>query len=228
MTPLNAIEGDVIYTPNGVIESPFDSFKELKHTLDYIALTESLFGSSELSPLSTPGMSPQPSPILRATMDIDGGGGRCLDDLHNPPPLDIETPFQASSSSQPMHTHQTHSLNPEIPTRAPSSAPPTDATGAERQKAKKKAQSHANRKKSRQMAREGAYANIKVRPECTAKFVNSSTPISTESETKNASRVSTGYTGRDDGGCSSKLYTLDELIGEESKFGFQLQKWNGK
>jgi len=124
-------------------------------------------------------------------------------------PLNLEAPIQAS-------------------TLVLSSAQLTHATGAERWKAKKKAQSHANRQKTRQMARESTYANIKVCPECTAKFVNSTTPVFTDSDTKNAKRINTGYTGRDSGDRSSKLYTLDELIGEGSKLGFKLQKWDGK
>jgi len=222
MTQPNTTEGYTIHTSNHVIESTFDSIKELKCTLDHIALAESLFGTSDLSPLSTPGTTPQTSPVLQATMDIDKAGGSCLDDLM---PLNLETPIQASSSS---YAHPTHPLDLKTPTQSPSSTTPTHLNGAERRKTKKKSQSHANRRKTRQMAREATYANIKVRPECTARFVNSSTPICTDSETKNASRVNTSYTGRDDGARSSKLYTLDELIGKGSKFGFKLQKWDGK
>ena len=224
MTQPCSAEGYALHTSNHVIESTFDSLEELRSTLDHIALAESLFGTSELSPLSTPGVTPPPSPVLEATMDIDGGGS-CLD---NAAPLNLNTSIRASPSSQPTYTHRTHPLDPEIASQAPSSTPLMYASGAERRKAKKKGQSHANRQKKRQTAREATYANIKVRPECVANFIDSSTPIYTDSEAKKASRINTGYTGRDDGGRSSKLYTLDELVGEGSKFGFKLQEWDGK
>ena len=58
--------------------------------------------------------------------------------------------------------------------------------------------------------------------------MKSSEPIRTANDANKASRVHTGYTGRDHGSRSKKLYTLDELIGKGSKFGFTLQKWDGK
>jgi len=222
-------KGHALHTENHVIKSKFDSLKQLRHTLDHTALAESLFGSSELSPLSTPEPTPQSSPILQANMDIDedgdGDGDRYLTHLNSTHLISkIFIPL-APSSILTTHTRQAH---PETSAQAPSSTQSAHATGAEHRKAKKKAQSHANRQKARQVAREATYANLKVRPECTAKFVHSSTPVLTDTDTKNASRVSTGYTGRDSGDRSSKLYTLDELIGEGSKFGFKLQKWDGR
>ena len=218
-------EGYILHTANIVIETAFDSIQELRHTLDHIALAESLFGSLELLPLSTPGTTPRSSPVLRARMDIDDNGDG---DFSKLTPLNLEAPAQASSSIHPAHVRREYPLGPETTTQAPSSTQPMHANGAERRKAKKKAQSHANRQKARQTARESTYANIKVRPECTTKLINSSTPIFTNSDMKNASRINTGYTGRDGSDHSSKLYTLDELIGEGSKFGFKLQKWDGK
>lgn len=126
-----------------VIHSAFDSSKQLKNTLDLVALTESLFGTSDPSPLSTPEATPLPSPILRP-MEVDN--------LDHPNHLQLETPIQASTSACPSYSNAT-----------------------ERQKAKNKKQSHAHRHKSRLKAHEATYANLKVKPECTVKFVKSTT-----------------------------------------------------
>ncbi|KZP33928.1 hypothetical protein FIBSPDRAFT_943028 [Athelia psychrophila] len=53
-------------------------------------------------------------------------------------------------------------------------------------------------------------------------------PQETGFTTTSMPHVKTGYQGARDKGAMKRLYTLPKLVGEGSKFGFDLRKWDGK
>jgi hypothetical protein len=86
-------------------------------------------------------------------------------------------------------------------------------------------------KKRRAADRRGAKDNIEVtvRPSLRERHTASSTPVSVPSfslDTKTAAK--TGYVGIRDSNASKKVYKLSEVIGEGSKFKFNLLEWDGK
>ena len=185
-----------------VIAANFDSRDALWETTQYVALSEALFGLSDLSPLSSPDSTPPPSPILQSRLDLD-----------------------ATEESG----HSTSGISGLTPPLTPRPTLPTTAANAkERKHAKKRAKNHLNRKTKREQARDATFANIKARPTLSTKILNSHQPIVCETETSKASRVSTGYTGKNDEAQSRSLFTLEELVGEGSKWGFKLEKWDGR
>jgi len=96
------------------------------------------------------------------------------------------------------------------------------------QKARKRKQSHANRKKKRQLLRENLETMNKVKKVNAHKHFSNCKPVQTLFESEKSNVVSTGFTGCDDNTRPSTLYTLGDVVGENSKFKFKLQQWNGK
>ena len=70
---------------------------------------------------------------------------------------------------------------------------------------------------------------VKVRPSIRQRHVADSTPIAIPSFSLDAKNVAkTGYVGIRDKKKSKKVYKLGEMIGERSKFNFNLVEWDGK
>jgi len=188
----------------------FDTNLQLRLALDYAASVEALFGTSDLSPLTTPECTPPPSPHLGPVFDTEVEG--------------LET------SAADVGTESAHSKpggvvgeNSSIPSSITLPSNPRD-----RRKVKKKLQSHANRSKRRQEARDASYANLRPRAQRTLGILGASEPLRTDIDSSQSSHVSTGFTGLDNGDRQKKLYSLEELVGEGSKFGFKLQAWDGR
>jgi len=179
----------------------FDTKAQLQLALDHAAWAEALFGTSDLSPLTTPECTPPPSPTLNPASatdveDLDIGTSEPSDAIgHNP-------------SAQSTGTQST--------------------SRKDRRKVKKKLQGHANRSKRRQEARDASYANLKPRTQRTVDILGASDPLRTNIDSSKSSYVSTGFTGLDNRDCQKKLYNLEELVGEGSKFGFKLHAWDGR
>jgi len=189
--------------PHHVVAANFNTQAALQATVEYIALCESLFGLLDLSPLSSPEPTPPPSPLLCIAMELEAGDGDGdngdNDDTRGWDPL------------------------PKF------SLPPTSTlTPSALKKAKKRAKNHLNRRGRRERDREENFANVQSRPNRDSKIISSGTPIVCQTDASMASRVGTGYTGRNDEGRSTSLFTLDDLVGEGSKWGFRLQQWNGR
>ena len=113
--------------------------------------------------------------------------------------------------------------------------PPSDDDTSSR-KLKKKSKSKVEYKKlafkkRRAADRQGAKGDIevKVRPSLRERHTASSTPVSVPSfslDPKTAAK--TGYVGIRDSRASKRVYKLDEMVGEGSKFKFNLLEWDGK
>jgi len=115
------------------------------------------------------------------------------------------------------------------------SEPPSDDDTSSR-KLKKKSKSKIEYKKlafkrCRAADRQGAKGDIevKVKPSLQERHTASSTLVSVPSfslDTKTAAK--TGYVGIRDLKASKRAYKLSEMVGEGSKFKFNLLKWDGK
>ena len=176
----------------------------------HAASADALFDTSDLSPLTTPECTPPPSPTLKPAFATD------VEDFN------IGT---SDISITAVHTQLTEANGPNASTHSSSA----QSNGPEhRRKAKKKLQGHANRTKRRQEARNASYANLKPRIRRRIDILGASNPLCTNIDSSKSSHVSTGFTGLDNGERQKKLYRLEELVGEGSKFDFKLQAWDGR
>ena len=111
-----------------------------------------------------------------------------------------------------------------------SQAAPTNLAAQEISKAsfRKKKRSHKNRTKRRQAeSHERGYAPHRESVKrALHKHVTPSNPIKTHLSIKKTDMASTAYIGLREQK-SKKEYTLEELVGEKSKFGFRLVEWDG-
>ena len=192
-----------------IAPTTFDTELQVRLALNYAATAEALFGTSDLSPLTTPECTPPPSPTLKPVFDTDE---------------DVDT------NTTDIRTEPAHSGSSEIVGENFSALSSTtrSSTQRDRRKAKKKLQGHANRSKRRQEARDATYANIKPRAQRRLGILGASEPLCTSIDSSKSSHISTGFTGLDNGERQKKLYSLEELVGEGSKFGFKLQAWDGR
>ena len=188
----------------------FNTKLQLRLALDYAASAEALFGTSDLSPLTTPECTPPPSPTLMLVFETE------------------VKDFDASTTKlrvEPAHTESSTVVGENSLALSSITRP---STPKDRRKAKKKLQGHANRSKRRQEARNASYANLRPRAQRALGILGANEPLRTEIDSSQSSHVSTGFTGLDNGGRQKKLYSLEELVGEGSKFRFKLQAWDGK
>jgi hypothetical protein len=93
---------------------------------------------------------------------------------------------------------------------------------------RKKKRSHNNRTKRRQAeVHEMGYAPHRESVKrALHKHVTPSNPVKTNLSIKKTDMASTGYVGVREQK-SKKDYTLEELVGRNSKFGFRLIEWDG-
>jgi len=188
----------------------FDTNAQLRLALDYAATAEALFGTSDLSPLTTPECTPPPSPTLTPTLKAG---------FHTN--LDID----AAEARINAHAQSTDAIEENLSDQTPSTRPTSQR---DRRKARKKSQSHANRSRQRQDARDASSASLKPRIQRRLNTLGASEPLRTEIDSAQSSHINTGFTGLDNRERHKKLYSLEELVGEGSKFGFKLQTWDGR
>jgi len=186
----------------------FDTDEQLRLALDYAATAKALFGTSDLSPLTTPECTPPSSPTLTSTLKAG---------------LDPDFDFDITNTA--VNTAHAQSTDAIPPVQASSTRP---ASQIDRRKAKKKLQSHANCSKQRQEARDATYANLKPRVQRKLGILRASEPLRTKIDSSRSSHVNTGFTGLDNRERQKKQYSLEDLVGEGSKFGFKLRTWDGK
>ena len=110
------------------------------------------------------------------------------------------------------------------------SYPPTpSATGTSNRKAKLK-KSSKNRRDRDQSIRKASesFADYRATSRLISRHTDGTQPISCKiaaSELKNI--TSMGFVGLDDGSRSKTVYKLEDLVGDQSQFGFRLQHWRG-
>jgi hypothetical protein len=93
---------------------------------------------------------------------------------------------------------------------------------------RKKKRSHKNRTKHRQaeLSQMGYAPHRESVKRALHKHVTPSIPVKTNLSIKKTDMASTGYLGVREQK-SKRDYTLEELVGKRSKFGFRLVEWDG-
>lgn len=172
------------------------------------------------SPLTSADPSPCPSPQT-TPIDLAFDPAPCTS-----PPISASHPssnLSTSASSDLCHASETASgcLLDRDPDCDPdfNQAPPKKC-----RKAQSKAQSKANKKKKKLAYQTSVFSHHAARPEVTAKFVDAKSAIQTETVAREASVARTAYVALDDNQRTKKMPTLEELVGEGSKYNFTLVK----
>lgn len=151
-----------------------------------------------------------------------------LDDDH------MALPLLTPPSSLPAtlsHSLPTPTAVPPISTSAatpgPSRhAPPKRGTN---ELAYRKAKGKAREKVKAQQRRDAAvYGDFAVKPRMVNKHImKPGQPIRTSLDAGNMPHASTGYVGLQDSEGTGRIFELEELVGRDSEYGFELRKWNG-
>jgi hypothetical protein len=73
------------------------------------------------------------------------------------------------------------------------------------------------------------YGDITVKSRLVEKHIKTlATPIRTRLDAHNMPHTSTSYLGMRDSSGAGRVFQLDELVGEDSVYGFELRKWDGQ
>jgi hypothetical protein len=139
--------------------------------------------------------------------------------LTSPPPSPPASPTLTSRTPSPSPTPTHHPI-------PGSTSLPTD--GISKASFRQRKRSHKNWAKRRQAeARDTGYAPHRESIErALQKHVKPSNPVKTKTSIQATNMASTGYVGLRKQN-SKKVYALVELVGEGSKFHFQLVPWDG-
>jgi hypothetical protein len=106
-------------------------------------------------------------------------------------------------------------------------APPKPGTA---ESAYRKAKGKAREKVKAQQRKDAApYGDFAVKPRLVNKHIKKpGTTIRTSINAGNLPHTSTAYLGMRDSSGSRKVFQLEELVGEGSKYRFELRKWDGR
>ena len=166
----------------------------------------SLFGDS---PLTTPELTPPPSPALPST-SLDGLGHPLvgLPALPDPPPMLGDSPSIAAD-------------------------PPGNGKTAGKKHRSNKMRSHAKRKRARaneRTEREEGGLPYDVRASTRLKHVHPSIAVHTNLNLADIPISAPGYIGLRDKNVEKDAtkYKLEDLVGGGSRFKFKYQKWDGR
>lgn len=102
---------------------------------------------------------------------------------------------------------------------------PSHLTGKARQKARKKEQSHRRRQKDRQEAASQQFSHFKSRPNIEKKYIVADHAENSLVNVAKSKVARTAYIGLNDSPYEKRTYSLEELVGPGSKFGFRLLKY---
>lgn len=111
---------------------------------------------------------------------------------------------------------------------AATAAPPAPAKSARKLWKQMRDRQRAREKKVRQAEARSQAALVSKRALAARHLAAAAEPQKTGFATASMPHVKTGYQGARDKGGAKRVYTLPELVGEASKFGFDLRKWDGK
>jgi len=157
-----------------------------------------------LSPLSSPGSTPPSSPGPASQQLLLTN----VEEFQPQPPIppEVTTPSATASMSYP---------------------PTPSAAGTSNRQAKLKKGSKIRRNRDRAIKKASeSFAAYQATSRLISRHIDGAQPISckmTASELKNV--ASTGFVGLDNGSRSKTLYKLEDLVGDQSRFGFRLQHW---
>jgi hypothetical protein len=92
-------------------------------------------------------------------------------------------------------------------------------------KAKGKAR---ERLKAQQRKATAPYSNFSVKPGLVNKHIKKAgRAISTSLDASDMPHASTSYVGTRYSGGPRRIFGLDELVGKDSRYGFEIRKWDG-
>lgn len=105
-------------------------------------------------------------------------------------------------------------------------APPKAGTS---ELAYRKAKGKAREKlKARRLREAAPYGHFAVKPRQVNKYVKEpGNPIQTHPDAQDMPHASTSYLGMRDSGGLKRVFGLNELVGGDSTYGFELRKWDG-
>ena len=103
-----------------------------------------------------------------------------------------------------------------------------DICGGTIEQQRRKAKSKEKRSKQRRAQASPFVISHKLKPTLLRTHGVNAQPITTELVTKDLPHTHGAYTGGRDPSVSRRVFTLDELVGEQSTFGFDLIAWDGR
>ena len=143
------------------------------------------------------------------------------------PNLPLASSMGLPSPTPPIPPH----IPPSISTPAPTStrschAPPKPGTN---ESAYRKARGKAReRLKAKQRKDAAPYGDFVVKPRLVNKHIKKpEKSIRTGLNAMDMPHASTGYLGKRDSGGAKRVFQLEELVGKDSQYGFELRKWDG-
>jgi hypothetical protein len=191
------------------LESALESSIAREELIGHLDSGETGCGLFSASPLTSPEPTPPPSPAQQPTL-LDS------EDLPSIGPILAPDPQRMPEDSSSTVVD-----------------PPDGAKKAERRYRSNKMRSHAKRKRERaneRKEREAGGQPYEVRPSTRLKHVHQSDVVNTKVNLADMPISAPGYIGVRDTAeqKDTTKHTLDDLIGEGSRFKFKLQKWDGR
>ena len=195
-----------------IADSSFDFTACLQHRLADENAYSQLFS---LSPLSSPCLTPSPSPRL----------------ITNPilPYVDDDNQRASQSTASEYTQPPTTSPMPCLSVQS-TSAPRQHVNSTEKRKAKLKKASKTRRDRDRNIQKASvAFGAYKITSALVCRHVEGSEHIVCDTDASQLKNVaSTGFVGLNDQRRSKAVYTLEQLVGRDSRFKFRLHRWDGR
>ena len=195
-----------------VADSSFDFAACLQRRLaDEDASYSQLFS---LSPLSSPSTTPESSPKPATNPTLA-------------PSDDADQPVLQATSDE---CRQPNILHVPVTSPQSTSAPRQYANSTDKRKAKLKKGSKIRRDRHRSLQKaSSAFGAYKITSALVCRHVEGSEHIVCDADVSQLKNVaSTGFVGVDDRRRSKTAYTLEQLVGKNSRFGFRLHRWDGR
>jgi hypothetical protein len=73
-----------------------------------------------------------------------------------------------------------------------------------------------------------SYGDYSVKPVMLNRHVRPATAFQSQLKTKKLKHTKNAWTGARDKGGYKRVFALDEMVGENSIFDFQLERWDGR
>jgi hypothetical protein len=143
------------------------------------------------------------------------------------PDLPLASSAGLPAPTPPIPPHIPPSISTPAPTSARSRhAPPKPGTN---ESAYRKARGKAReRLKAKQRKDAAPYGDFVVKPRLVNKHIKKpEKSIRTGLNAMDMPHASTGYLGKRDSGGAKRVFQLEELVGKDSQYGFELRKWDG-
>jgi hypothetical protein len=146
-----------------------------------------------------------------------------------PPPSKPTNPTNSASLLPPsLSQDPSPSLTstPIPPTHAPKKPKSTPGSADDIRRKKRANSKRAMRRLEEKRA--ASYGDYVVKPQVINKYIRPAVAIDVKLDALKLRHTKSAYTGGWLKSAARRLYTLDELVGEGSKFKFKLEKWDGR